>query len=111
MPHFEYFIYGLLGGLSLELFQPYIAKGRLSKAKYDKLLKSAVYWRCTIGLMVGSGLVAWAFNADMDNPGIAHVFSTGIAARSIIRQLLTAKNVKSQTMLGDGEITQRDVFA
>jgi hypothetical protein len=110
MKHLEYFLIGMLGGLALELLQLHIYQGRLTLKKYQKLFTSPLYWICTLGLILGAGLVAWGLNADQDNVGLTHVFVTGIAARSIVRELLTAKNATASTKLGD-EITQKDIFS
>jgi hypothetical protein len=109
MAHPGYFIIGLLGGLAAELLQLHIYKGRLTAQKYRKLLSSSLFWLCTAGLVIGSGLVAWGIHADQDNQRVINIFVTGIAARSIVRELLAAKNVTAPTKLGD-EVTSRDIF-
>jgi hypothetical protein len=110
MKHPEYLLIGLLGGLSLELLQLHIYKGRITEQKYRKLLTAPLFWFCTGALVLGAGIVAWGLNADQDNQRIIDVFVTGIAARSIVRELLTAKNVTAPTKLGGEQITQKDVF-
>lgn len=107
----QYLLIGLLGGLALELLQLEIYKGRLVQAKYRKLLGSSLFWICTLGLVFGAGLIAWGLNADRNDQRILDVFVTGVAARSIIRELLTAKNIRTPTRLGDAEITPRDIFS
>src|SRR5438105_4569157 len=111
MKHPEYLLIGLLGGLALELLQLHIYKGRITQQKYRKLLVAPLFWLCTAALVVGSGLVAWGLNADQDNQRIIDVFVTGIAARSIVREMLTAKNVTAPTTLGGEQITSKDIFS
>jgi hypothetical protein len=110
MPHPEYLIIGLLGGLAAELLQLHIYKGRLTALKYRKLLTAPLFWLCTAGLVLGSGLVAWGLHADQDNQRVINIFVTGIAARSIVRELLAAKNVTAPTKLGD-DISLKDLFS
>lgn len=111
MKHPEYLLIGLLGGLALELLQLHIYKGRITEKKYHKLLTSPLFWLCSGGLVLGAGLVAWGMNADQDNQRVFDVFVTGIAARSIVRELLAAKNVSAPTKLGSEDVTGKDIFS
>lgn len=111
MKHPEYLLIGLLGGLALELLQLHIYQGRLTQQKYQKLLRAPIFWLCSGGLILGAGLIAWGLNADQDNQRIIDVFVTGIAARSIVRELLAAKNVTAPTRLGGEQITPKDIFS
>lgn len=107
----EYMLIGLLAGVAAELLQLPIYKNRISAKKYEKLFKAPLYWVCTLGLIIGGAIVAWALNADQDNQKISTIFLTGLGARSIIRELLTAKNATSATTLGDDGVSSKDLFS
>jgi hypothetical protein len=111
MNHPEYILIGSLGGLTLELLQLHIYRGRLTQKKYKALMSSLTFWLCNTGLILGAGLLAWGLNVDHNNPPIVNIFMTGIAARSVIRELLTAKTVNEPTKLGDSDISTKDIFS
>jgi hypothetical protein len=110
MKHPEYFLIGMLGGLALELLQLRIYKGRTMHDKYKQFARSPLFWLCTLGLLAGAGLLAWGLNADKNDQRIIDVFVTGVAARSIIRDLIAAKEVTTPTALGAQKVGLKDIF-
>ena len=109
IPHPEYFVYGALGAICLELLEAPLYKGRLAKGATKELFASWVYWKSVIGLVLGSGLLAWGLYADNPGEKIRNLFITGLGARTILRQILTAIAQRSGTKRGG--ITLKDVFS
>jgi hypothetical protein len=115
IPNPEFFVYGAAGAASLELLKVYDYRDKFDPGKYYKLLKSGLYWGIVIGMLLASGFIAWAANAEKAGVAIWQVVVTGIAARSIVRELGTVKEATSPTTLGASEPAQkrvslRDVF-
>lgn len=114
LAHWDYFIPGALGGMVLEFLQLNAYKDRLTEQKYKDLFKSGLYWICVVGLVVAAGIVAWCMYAQ-DEPGtvgLAKLFMTGVAVRSIGRDALTVTKPKAKIKLGPpDEISFSDIFS
>src|SRR5688572_25105030 len=104
----EYIIVGALGGLTLECLQVPVYRNRLTLEKYKALFREPIYWICTGMLVCGAGIAAWGFNQGNSSRTLTDVYITGIAARSIIRELITAKT--SAAKMG-GKLTAKDLFS
>lgn len=100
MLHPEFLIYGAAGAASLELLKLYDYKEKLSARKYRGLLRSWLFWLTVLGMIFASGFIAWAMNAERPDASIWQVVVTGIAARTIVREIATAKEAASPTKLG-----------
>ncbi|KAA3658015.1 MAG: hypothetical protein DWQ04_26395 [Chloroflexi bacterium] len=106
------FILGFGGAAALELLKLYDYRGKLTKKKYNKLMKSFSFWVVVLGMLVASGFIAWAFHAGSQDLRIWNVVMTGMAARSIVREAVSAQVVNASTKLGDQDsITAKDIFA
>ena len=100
MEHLEYFLLGLIGAGCFELLKLWEYRGKLTAREFNKLRRSSMFWLTVLGMLVASGFFAWAFNAESDEATIQSVVISGIASRSIIRELIAAKVSNSDVKLG-----------
>ena len=113
MHHPEYFLLGAAGALSLEILKLYELRARLSLKKYRMLWRSWLFWLVVIGMLASSGFVAWAMFADAEDATVWHVVMTGMAARSIVREIGAARTAARPTTLSaaeDDRVALSDVF-
>jgi hypothetical protein len=113
MAHPEFIAYGALGAASLELFKLYEYRGKLHLKKFQKLVRSPLFWLVVFGMLCAAGFIAWAMNMNRDGVSVWEVVVTGIAARSIVRELLAAKEAQSPIKLGEDstdKVTVKDIF-
>jgi hypothetical protein len=113
MPHIEYVAYGALGAASLELLKLYEYRGKLRADRFRRLIRSGMFWSIVTGMLAASGFIAWAMHADSPDSRIWTVVITGIAARSIVRELGAAKVTAAPIKLGPAESDQaslREIF-
>lgn len=114
MPHPEYFLLGLLGAASFELLKLWEYRGKLTKRKFNSLTRSAFFWSIVGGMLLASGFLAWAMNVENEGATIWSIVISGIACRSVIRELTSAKVATSDAHLGALEtdaIELRDIFS
>lgn len=105
----HFFLLGMAGAASLELLKLYEYRWKLSEKKYQALMRSFSFWAVVAGMLCASGFIAWAFHAEATNVSPWTVVITGIAARSITREITAAGVATSGTKLGD-KPTLRDIF-
>jgi hypothetical protein len=111
----ELFVYGAAGAASLELIKLREYFGRVSRRKFESLIHSNLFWIAVGGLVIASGFLAWAMHAQSENVKIWQVVVTGMAARSVVRDLLAMQQANKSTRLGEAQdgppkVTLRDVF-
>lgn len=108
----EFSLLGMAGAISMELMKAYQLRGKLSLKKYQKMLKSYLFWIVTIGMIIVSGFFAWVINVSSINPTILQIVISGIGANSIIRSI--GENVvlkKNDIELGDSKYFDiKDMF-
>jgi cell division septal protein FtsQ len=109
MPNFNFFLLGMAGAASLELLKLYEYRSKLSQKKYRALMRSLTFWALVAGMLLASGFIAWAYHADAPNVSRWTVVITGIAARSITREITASRVAAAPTNLGDGP-SLRDIF-
>ena len=82
-----------------------------TKKKYQKLMKSASFWGVVLGMLVASGFIAWAFHTGSQDLRVWNVVLTGMAARSLVRESISAQVANAPTKLGsDAAVTVKDIF-
>jgi len=109
------FVPGAFGGLVLELLYLQIYKQRANQKSVKALLSSPLYWLCVSGMCMASGIVALFMHPD-SSPGTTglttQLFMTGIAARTIVRELVSIGKPKAKLTLGDPEkVSLQDIFS
>ena len=113
MPHPEYFLLGAAGAFSLEALKLYELRARLSSKKFRMLSRSWLFWGVVLAMLAASGFVAWAMFADAEGATVWHVVMTGMAARSIVREIGAARVATRPATLGAAEedrVVLADVF-
>jgi hypothetical protein len=111
--HPEYFVLGAAGASSLESLKLYELRLRLSLKKYRLLARSAPFWLVVVGMLAASGFVAWAMHVDTEGATVWHVVMTGMAARSIVREIGAARAATRPATLGPADeerVVLADVF-
>lgn len=115
LEHFwEFFVIGAMGGASVELMKLYEYRGKLTTCRFQKLLRSPLYWAAIGAMIAVSGFVAWAVNASSSSVNAWQLVLTGIAAHTIIRDVAAAKEANAPTKLGgddEDRVTLRDLVA
>lgn len=114
MQHPEFIFYGICGAASLEMLKAYEYRAKLNLKKFQKLIRSPLFWSVVAGMLLASGFIAWAANVDRTEVRIWEVVATGIAARSIIRDVFASKEASKPTKLGNDtaidSINMKDIF-
>ena len=113
LPHLEYFFLGAAGAASLEILKLYQFHARLTQKKFQALARSPLFWSVVLGMLAASGFIAWAMNIDTQDTTVWYVVMTGMAARSIVREIGATQTAMDSVKLGlaDKEhITLKDVF-
>ena len=106
---FLYFLIGGAGALCFEVLKVYEYRHKLTSQKWKKMLRSKLYWGVFVGMVLASGFFAWAFNAKHQEVDAWQVVLSGIASRSLIRELLAAKAASADKVMGD-EVDAKDIF-
>lgn len=105
----------LVGGLALEATRWFRLRERLNTAKYQRLLKSWLYWVVTIAMVAFGALVAfyWAVSKE-EIPTPFELLIAGAAAPSLLTNAVSTFLSKESTTLGQddarNEVTFRDLF-
>ncbi len=113
LSHFEYFFLGAAGAASLEILKLYEFHARLTQKKFQALVRSPLFWGVIVGMLAASGFIAWALNVDTQGVTVWHVVMTGMAARSIVREIGTSRAAMSSARVGASDeerITLKDIF-
>jgi hypothetical protein len=114
LEHFwAFFLIGAMGGASVELLKLYEYRHTLSARKYMRLWRSPVYWAAILAMITVSGFTAWAVNASSSGVNPWQLVLTGIAARTLIREVASAKVASSPTTLGEAgedDLSLSDLF-
>lgn len=95
---------GLLGGFCLQFISLYKKYGQEPEDVFKKLLKSPVYWVFSIGMILVSGIVAWVLYSDAVQTSKIAVFTSGVAARSILEGVISGVVQNSSTVAGDSKL-------
>jgi len=109
-----FFLLGSGGAIALELLKLYEYRGKLTQKKYKKLMKSYLFWGVVLGMVLASGFIAWALHAESKDSTVWNVVMTGIAARSLVREIGAVRVSNSTTKLGEEEqekISMKDIFS
>ena len=101
MDEWKLFALGAGGAASLEVVKVYAIKHRLHLKKYQKIIRSPLFWATVIAMLLVSGFIAWAAHSGVEQVQNWHVVVTGVAARSVIRQL--GESTPDGLKLGDDE--------
>lgn len=107
----ELFLFGVVGAICLELIKFYELSGNLTDTRFRKLLRSPRVWSAVLALLVASGLTAWAVHADEEHTKLLHVFITGAAARSVLRQLISARLSQRGLTLGNEPLAEKQLLS
>ena len=112
--HPEYLFLGACGAAAFELLKIWDYRGKLKPQKFERLIRSPMFWSILLGMLVASGFFAWVFNVNagyVGNEAIKPVVLTGIAARTILREVTAAgMTYKSEALGDDDSISARDIF-
>ena len=99
MDDLKLFVLGFGGAASLEIVKVYSIKHRLHLKKYQKVMKSPLFWATVVGMMLVAGFIAWAAHSGAEHVQNWHVVVTGVAARSVLRQI--GESTPTDLKLGD----------
>lgn len=92
------------GAASMEVLKLYELFHKIGKRRLGNMVGSPMYWAVVLGMVLASGFVAWAFNADAKETAVWRVVLSGIAARSIVREAIAAKMAAASPTLGESPI-------
>src|SRR3954463_13291434 len=96
-----------------ECLKVYDLRHKIANKKYQRLIRSRLFWTAVIGMLAASGFFAWGVYAGRPDASAAQLAIAGIAARSLIRDGLSAITAKQPVKLGGGDeqaISTRDLF-
>ena len=113
IPHIEYALYGACGAASLELLKLYEYRAKLRADRFRRVCKSPMFWSIVTGMLAASGFVSWAMHAESSDVRIWNIVVTGIAARTIVRELTATKVAAKTLKLGADDTeapTLREIF-
>ena len=104
---------GGLGALAGEFFKLYEMFGKLSEAKFSRLVRSAKTWTVIGLLFFFSGFVSWAVNAETAGTTTLQVVLSGMGAAGLSRRFLEGKAANSPPTAGPEDtqaVRWRDLF-
>jgi hypothetical protein len=97
---FHHFLIGSAGAAAFEALKLWEFSGRLSEAKFRKLLRSLRVWLTFVAMLAASGFVAWAYHEKDPGASAWNVLTVGITARTLVRELISAKVAHERVKLG-----------
>jgi len=95
------FVLGAAGAAAFEALKLWELQGKLREEKFRKLLRSASLWIPLLLMLAASGFLAWAFYQDEPKTKAWNFVIVGIAARTLVREIASAKFAHSKIKLGD----------
>lgn len=104
---------GMAGAAAFELLKLYDMRGRISESKFNKIIRSPMFWSIVAGMLAASGFIAWTINDGNPNASAWQVVISGIAARSFIRETVGATVVNRPLKIGtdtNSSFHLRDIF-
>lgn len=111
---FQHVGIGAAGAGALELLKLYELRGKMNLVKYQKQMRSPVFWAIVVGMLLASGFIAWAFHEGATDVSAWSVVITGVAARSVIHGALAARAANGAVTMGEkpvgDELSWRDAF-
>ena len=94
-----------------ELLKAYEFRHKLALKKWKALARSPLFWAVSLGMILASGFIAWAINAHQESVTAWQLVISGIASRSVIREVMSAKTASAEKTMGDeNRITMTDMF-
>ena len=108
----SFFLVGAGGAVSVELLKFWEYRGKLDRRKFDRLIRSPMFWSAVAGFIASSGFLTWALFAEQASVRAAELVVTGAGCRSIIRELLAAKVASTPPVLGEepDKVSARDIL-
>jgi hypothetical protein len=105
--HFgSYFGVGVAAAASVELLKIYELRGKLASKRYAALLRAPLFWTVVAGMLVASGFIAWAANAESD-ASVWQIVLSAIGARSLIRGTAEMRVANRSISLGGNDNVMR----
>jgi hypothetical protein len=94
------FSLGALAAAAGEALKLYEYRGRLSSVKYRALLRSGLFWGVFFAMVLASGFIAWAVNANSPEATPLQIVFTGLGARAIARGAAAGHSANRSVTLG-----------
>lgn len=107
----QHFVVGATAAAAFEVLKVYELRTKLSSKSYLRLIRSPLFWLATLGMVLASGFFAWVFYANSQDVTAMELALSGVAARSFVREGLTATTSRP-VKLGDEQPSPlRDMFS
>jgi hypothetical protein len=96
----HHFMIGAAGAAAFEALKLWELQGKLTEAKFRKLLHSASMWIPLSLMLAASGFFAWAYYEGDAKATTWNFVLAGIAARTLVREVASASFAHSKIKLG-----------
>jgi hypothetical protein len=109
----HHFILGAGGAAAFEALKLWDLHGKLGEERFLRLLRSFSLWIPLVLMLAASGFLTWAFYDGDAKAKTWNLVVTGIAIRTLVREVASAGFANSKRMLGGakpGEPSVRDFF-
>ncbi len=80
------FLVGAAGAGAFEVLKYWDLRDKLTPGKFDKLLRSKVFWIPVAGMLSASGFVSWAYFDGRPAALTWDYLMAGVAARTLLRE-------------------------
>ena len=109
----KFFLLGMFGAISVEVFKVYEMMGKLESEKFKAVLSSRVYWIVVVLMALASGFIAWGVNSNSNPDSVWSVIVSGIGARSLVFKPFEMHVAHQSPQLGVGDkkrVSLKDIF-